>query len=124
MRAKTDFLEHWKESGQEGGGETEWVGLREGVDVWGEGERQSGLGSGRVWMCGSKRKQELALLVSVEKVLSWRGRELTVGDLRKDFTHRQTDTWTTATQKQPLYAFGTLPNEAKIYKNCSKFTFS
>ena len=69
-------------------------------------------------MCESKRKQELALLVSVEKVLSWRRREVTVeGDLRRDFTHRQTDTRTTATQKH-------LPNEAKIYKNCSKFTFS
>ena len=54
-----------------------------------EGERQKGLGSGRGWMCGSKRKQGLALLVSVEKVLSWRRKEVTVeGDLRRDFTHR------------------------------------
>ena len=79
-----------------------------------EGERQKGLGSGRGWMCGSKRKQELALLVSVEKALSWRRKEVTVkGDLRRDFTHGQTDTRTTATQNNYHNAFRALPNEAK-----------
>ena len=65
-------------------------------------------------MCESMRKQELALLVSVEKALSWRRKEVTVkGDLRRDFTHRQTDTRTTATQNNHHNAFRALPNEAK-----------
>ena len=75
-------------------------------------------------MCGSKRKQELALLVSVEKALSWRRKEVTVkGDLRRDFTHRQTDTRTTATQNNHHMPLGLCPMRQKFTKTVANLHF-